>query len=360
MAGTCPRCGVKIADNLVKCPQCGRFSLMGRTECPLCKANLSQAQPEPQSTSSAEPQVKEPQHIPIQTQPRRPKRRGCLGIGCLISFLLIVAVILGAFFYWTYLSQKSHEEGDYQRLQGVTNPEFYQQFLDDYPNSVHAEEVRTKMQHLKEEVKEWADAAKKRNRISLTRFLQNYPNSIHERECRDWIDSIDWKEASSLNTEQAIDNYLKSHPNGCYTDNATARMIEFSHQKITDRDRSYIRGIMDAFFSNGMARADLDVIGQAIPETMTEFCGTASATPEQIVRFTTDKKAADVIGIHYLINADMVVKRDTLQNGQPAYAVSFSLDETVNRSDANQPSTKTYQVTSHLNDEKKIVDMNIK
>ena len=361
MAGTCPKCGVKIADNLVKCPQCGRFSLLGRTECPLCKTSLSPAQAEPQQTPPAEPQAKEPLNTPVQTPPRKPKRRGCLGLGCLISFLLIVAVILGAaFFYWTYQSQKNHEEGDYQRLQGVSNPEFYQQFLDDYPDSEHAEEVRAKMEHLKEEAKEWAEAVKKPNRINLTRFMQNYPNSIHERECRDLIDSIDWKEAASLNTDQAIENYLQNHPNGQYTDDAAAKMIEFSQQKISDRDKSYIRGIMDAFFSNGLARADLEVIGNAIPEKMTDFCGTPSATPEQIARFTTDKKAADVIGIHYLINADMVVKRDTLPDGQPAYAVSFSLDETVNRSDANQPSTKTYQVTSHLNDEKKIVDMNIK
>lgn len=359
MAGTCPRCGVKIADNLVKCPQCGRFSLKGRTECPLCKADL-RAQNEPQSPDHAQPEAKEQQHIPPQIPTPRRKRRGCLGWGCLMSFLLIVAAILGVFFYWTYMSKKSHEEGDYQRLQGVSNPEFYQQFLDDYPNSEHAEEVRTKMQHLQEEAKEWAEAEKKRNRISLTRFLQNYPNSVHERECRDLIDSIDWKEAASLNTEQAIENYMQNHPSGRYSDDATAKMIEFSQQKISDRDKSHIRGIMDAFFSNGMARGDLDVIGNAIPGTMTDFCGISPASPEQIAHFTSDKKAADVIGIHYLINADMTVKRDTLPDGQPAYAVSFSLDETVNRSDANQPSTKTYQVSSHLNDEKKIVDMTIK
>ena len=267
---------------------------------------------------------------------------------------------MGCFFYWTYLSHQAREQEEYKRLEGVTNPQFYQQFLDDYPDSEHVGEVKAKMDHLKKEASEWDLASKERNRIVLTRFLQSYPASIHERECRDMIDSIDWREAVGLNTQQAVENYLKNHPNGCYTDDAAVKLIEFSQQKISDRDRSYIRGIMDAFFSNGMARADLEVIGNAIAGTMTDFCGTPSATPEQIVQFATGKRAADVIGIHYLINADMVVGRDTMPDGQPAYAVSFSLDETVNRSDANQPSTKTYQVTSHLNDEKKIVDMSIK
>ncbi len=361
MAGTCPKCGVKIADNLVKCPQCGRLSLKGKTECPLCKTPLPQPQAQPQAGNQTQEarQAQAPQPAPQPLpQPRR-KKRGCLGWGCLIALLMMAGLGMGGFFYWTYLSHQAREESEYKRLEGVTNPQFYQQFLDDFPDSEHAGEVKAKMDHLKKEASEWETASKERNRIVLTRFLQNYPGSIHERECQDMIDSIDWKEAASLNTEQAVQNYLDHHPNGQFTDDAAERMIMYSQKKISDRDKSHIRGILDAFFSNGLARGDLEAIGNAIPGSMTDFNGTKPATAEQIARFTAERKAADVMGIHYLINPDMQVTNDTLPDGSMAYAVTFTMDETINRSDANQPSTKIYKVSAHLNGDKKIVDMKI-
>jgi len=283
-----------------------------------------------------------------------------MGWGCLLGILIVAGLLMGGFFYYTLLSRQAKEREEFQRLEGVTNTEFYEQFLRDYPDSEHAQAVRDKLRDLKEEARQWDEALKSKNRISLTRFQQTYPNSAHQRECADLIDSIDWKEAASLGTEKSVQNYMDHHPSGRYTEEAAQMMITFSQQKISDRDRLHIRGILDAFFSNGMARGDLQAIGGAIPGTMTSFCGKAQATPEQIAHFTSDKKAQDVIGIHYLINADMKVERDTLPDGLPAYSVHFSLDETVNRSDANQPSTKTYQVETHLNSEKKIVDMTIK
>lgn len=266
---------------------------------------------------------------------------------------------MGGFFYWTYQSHQSREEEEFSRLEGVTNLLFYEQFLKDFPDSEHAPEVKKQIERLQREASEWEQALKDRNRITLTRFLQNYPNSVHQRECQDMIDSIDWKEAASLNTEKAVQNYIQHHPDGRFTDEAAERMITYSQKKISDRDRSLIRGILDAFLSNGLSRGDLEAIGSAIPGTMTDFCGTKGATPEQIASFTKERKAADVMGIHYLINADMQVKSDTLPDGSQAYAITFTMDETINRSDAQQPSTKVYNVTAHMNGEKKITDMNI-
>ena len=130
--------------------------------------------------------------------------------------------------------------------------------------------------------------------------------------------------------------------------------------KITAQDKAIIRGALENFFTVAMSKQDVALITDAIPEKMENFCGTQDATPDQIVAFAKNKMAADVIGLHYTIENDFDVRKQTISDGTTGYAVNFTLQEIISRSDTNQPNTKSYQVTALLNAEHKIIRMSIR
>ena len=130
--------------------------------------------------------------------------------------------------------------------------------------------------------------------------------------------------------------------------------------KITAQDKAIIRNSLENFFTVAMSKQDLSLISEAIPEKMENFCGTQDATAEQIVAFAKNKMAADVLGLHYSIDNDFDVRKQTISDGTTGYAVNFTLQELISRSDTHQPSTKTYQVTALLNADQKIIKMSIR
>ena len=121
-----------------------------------------------------------------------------------------------------------------------------------------------------------------------------------------------------------------------------------------------MRGIYNDFFTKGMAKQDSACIAESIPDSMTRFCATLGARPNQILSFTRDKMTADVSSVIYLVEPDMRMRRETLEDGTLGLAVDFKLEETLNSSDASRSTFHTYRVTSLMNAERKIIQMNIK
>ncbi len=345
MAGTCPHCGARIADNLVKCDHCGNFCTKDLDTCPTCGNPLKKPVQTKPETSAPIPQ-------------KRKKSRGCLWRFVL---LLVVAAILGGGGYLWYLQMEEKREArDLQMLSGAMNPDFYEQFLQDHPNSPHVADVRRRMEQLLAEADEWQDVLRSKKRIDLLRFQQAHPNSLHSRECRDMIDSIDWLDARNIGTVEAMQDYMANHPDGLYTSEASDTLNAIIKSRITPEEKSLIRGVLNTFFTRGLAKQDSLCIAECIADSMARFCNTRNATPNQILSFAKEKMAEDVIGIHYIIDSGMNVRRETLSDGKLGIAADFSLEETVNRTDASRPTFHTYHVTTLLNSERKIVLMNIK
>lgn len=251
------------------------------------------------------------------------------------------------------------EQADYERLEGVTNPEFYQQFLIDYPNSKHYDEINERMRTLQTEVEEWKKLLKNVNRSSISLFMQKYPNSLRQRACEDLLDSIDWHDAVAIGTEEAITDYLHCHPSGRYVGDAADKKNALLLSKVTSEEKAMIRGTLEAFFSKAIGRQDIEAAQAAIPDSMVNFCGKKNANAEDIVEYAKEKMAKDVIGLHYSIGQQMSVRKETLPDGNTGFAVEVSLHETISRSDIDQPSSNHYRVNALLNHEQKIVKMNI-
>lgn len=352
LAGTCPQCGIKIVGNIIQCPNCKEFNLIGQNKCASCNHILETN--ETNAIKEEETEAKKPRKA-AQGKPKK-KTHGCVWFFLILA--LLTSIIAFAYF-WFENYKKEMEYESYKQLENVTNPMFYQQFLDEYPESQYNNLVRKRMEKLEAETAEWQEVLKTKSRIQLLKFLQNHPHTFRKRECEDLIDSIDWSDALNIGTHEAVADYLQHHPNGLYAEVASGKLNELAKTRISQEEKIQIRGMIHSFFSNGLAKQDSMHISCYMPQTMTEFCGKKNATVLEISQFNKEKISEDVLGIHYLINNEMNFRRETLEDGSLGFALDFIVEETINRSDATQPSHHTYQVFVWLNNEKKIIRMNI-
>lgn len=362
MAGTCPHCGIKIAGNLKKCPNCGEYCINEHDQCPHCHATLSVVttdtfiDPENEATN-IEPEVKNENS---KKEPLTPTKKDKNITPIFIAIAIILALCIGGLYILDVQKNRAKEESDYTRLENVTNPEFYQQFLIDYPDSRHYSEVEERMKRLMDESGDWEKVLAEKKRSVIIQFMQSHPNSVRTPICETMIDSIDWHDAISQNTDEAIDEYLRNHPEGIHAADAAEKKNEIAKMRITEQDVSMIRGIIASFLNNGVCKQDLEQISAAIPESMESFMGIEGATAQQIADYAKEKMAQDVIGLHYIVDGEMNVRKVTLPDSSLGYAVDFNMGETISRSDTNMPTTHDYSVSALLSADRKIIKMNIK
>ena len=351
MAGTCPHCNSKISGQLRECPNCGSYCLLTQEECPECKCKLQAPTNSPVEEGKKESQSQQP--------PRKKKKKASHWGGWVAAVLFLILCGAGYYYYNMYRMQQK-EQADYERLADITNPEFYQQFLIDYPESQHCDEIKERMLALQAEAREWEQLLKGISRSKVSQFMQNHPGSLRQRLCEDMLDSIDWHEAQTIGSEEAVTDYLSKHPSGRYVTEAAEKKNTILLTKVTPEERAMIRGTLESFFSKAIANQDIEAAREAIPDTMINFCGKQNADAEAIVQYARDKMEKDVIGLHYAIDQQMRVHKETLPNGNTGFSVEVNLQETISRSDTNQPTSNLYHVTALINQEQKIVSLRIK
>ena len=361
MAGTCPHCGTNIAGQLRQCPSCGNYCLLSQQTCPHCNHQLDTVTTDSEQVNQGEEELKQPsgENAKKTTKSSLPAN-GMTKLGILVkaifSLLLLCLLCVGGYQYYKQEKQLK-EKADYERLEGVTNPEFYQQFLIDYPESEHYEEIEERMRVLQTEAEDWKQLQKNINRSSVSLFLQKHPGSLRQRVCEDMLDSIDWQDALGIGNEEAITDYLRRHPSGRYVSDAAEMKNALLLSKVTPEEKAMIRGTLEAFFSNAIAQQDIEDAKAAIPDTMINFCGKQNADAEAIVEYAKEKMAKDVIGLHYAIGQKMDVRKETLPDSNTGFAVEVSLQETISRSDTDMPSSNHYRVNALINQEQKIVKL---
>ena len=358
MAGTCPHCGTNIAGQLRQCPSCGNYYLLSQQTCPQCN-HQTDSSSTPQGLNEEDkfkPSEGNMKKTPTTSQSEYRMMEIGIIVKGIISLLLLCLLCVGGYQYFKHERQRK-EQADYERLEGVTNPEFYQQFLIDHPKSEYYKEIEERMLMLQTEAEEWKQLQKNINRSNVSLFLQKHPNSLRQRACEDLLDSIDWQDALAIGNEEAITDYLSKHPSGRYVDDAAAKKNSLLLSKVTPEEKAMIRGTLESFFSKVIGGQDIEAAKAAIPDTMVNFCGKQNAVAETVIEYAKEKMAKDVIGLHYAIGQKMDVRKETLPDGNTGFAVEVSLHETISRSDTSQPSSNNYRVNALVNQEQKIVKL---
>ena len=212
-AEKCPNCGVAIAGNIMTCPDCGRVVLRSTTTCPSCGAKLTAPAAAQGGYKAPQPERREqynntdPYAAQQSEEPKKKKK------GPLMAVIIVVAVIVIGVLAYVLIgnaqSAKSEQEA-YESVIASSDTALYGQYLRDYPDGKHAEEVKAKLATLVAEIKDWNDACVNNTRSSFATFLTNHPGSPYEQACKDKIDSLDYQDALAAGTVDALQMYISS------------------------------------------------------------------------------------------------------------------------------------------------------
>ena len=158
-----------------------------------------------QATSSQIPPI--PTETPSQQPPKSKKKT----LYIVIAVLIVLLIGSGAWFVYAN-NTASQEEMAYQILENNDNPQDYQDFLEKYPNSEHADEVRQRLTKLEEMLAKWNTIALSDNVNDFINFKNTYNDIQYGRLCDIKIDSLDFIIAQKQGTPEAYQHNLDSHP----------------------------------------------------------------------------------------------------------------------------------------------------
>jgi len=351
MAGSCPTCGVTIDGNLRKCPECGDYYLTSQKECPHCGYEIPAKKVIPHQYADEKPER------PHKTVQRKQHSHWPL------FFTLLFIIIAGGCGYYYLLQQSKleQEEKDFQALQEVTIPSFYQDFLNRYPLSKHTAEVRMRMMEIEKEQEEWESVLLCDNPEKYRSFVQQHPTSHHIRECEAYLDSVDWEQAVRDTTEDGLLEYLKLHPEGRHVEEASEQHNTLARSKVTAEDKGLIVAMLDTFFNQGIAQQDTTQIASCILGSMEQCQECSQASPQEIILQTIQElHLDDAADYNFDFTKEFHIRRTTLTDGNLGFVVDFLLQATPKQQAASaETNTSLHQVNLTLTGDTKIQKMRI-
>lgn len=356
LAGTCPQCGVAIMGNLIHCSQCGTYYLKTENQCPYCDYKEEDTEEEKESHKK---------QTEVETNDIHPEEKKKSPFWKILTTLACITLLGGGSYigyqYYTEYTYRMEEKKRFEELALLTNPEFYRQYLADYPQSIYRNEVEERLQALTDESAAWTKTLQSGTKTDLTKFLETYPGSLNSRKCLQLIDSIDWAEASEKGTEEAISQYLEEHPEGIYTSEAVDFKKQLNQKKTSLEENDLIDKTINVFFTQTLSNGEKKSISESITEPMQSFCGTAKATAQHVQKFINSKKTKNVASVKYIVGMPITKSREKLYDNTTGFRVECTIEEIITyKSGKQKTSEKQYTATCLLNGKYKIVMIDLK
>lgn len=153
---------------------------------------------------------------------RKPKRKRRVWVWvCLVLVLVVAATGVGLGWYVHADNERAAAERAYTALHESYASDDYRSFLERFPDSPYAADVRQRMQQLLQLEREWAYIADSGDAAIFRRFRERHPNPLYDRLCDSKIDSLDWVSAQAGDTWASYDLYMRRHPTGLHYAEAT-------------------------------------------------------------------------------------------------------------------------------------------
>ena len=270
--------------------------------------------------------------------------------------ILIPAAVAGGFYF--YLNQQVSEQEAYELLNNNETSEDYENYLNRYPSSHHADEVRERLQKLRTMYGDWQRIANSSYASDFERFRQNYPQSLLVKQCELKIDSLDWETAKKLNTPEALADYMEKHPDGRYAQDASQVQNTLEKSIVTPEERSQISSAFHGFFQ-AFGENDNASLFTYITPTMTQFLSKKNATKADVGDIINRTYSSDIENCSFVVNDDYQIKKAVDEQGNTTYTVSFSVDQHIERTGEGK-TFGSYTVNATLNGEMKISSLTMK
>lgn len=258
--------------------------------------------------------------------PPHKKKRTTLWV--VLFFCLLILGGGGAVAY--YLYQQQNESTAYQVLIDNERVEDYEDFLQRFPNSSRAAEVKMRLGKLKAMYAEWGRMENSAYISDFERFKENYPSSLLVKQCDLKIDSLDWVQVSKANTADAISGYIQRHPNGRYLTEANLALNTLVASKPSESEVQLIATTIAGFYEAFGANDEATLITYITP-IMSTFLNKTNATKAQVTDIISSTYNDHILHCRFVLNNDYVCTKHTDESNNVTYNVTFTVDQHITR-----------------------------
>ena len=324
----CPECGQQVSDKAAVCPHCG-VAIAGNPE------------------------------IKAANNPKAGKNnRATIYVVAAVIALAIVAV---GFYYYNNVESDNEMEA-YENAMACNEPAIMENYLDMYADApqAHRDSVMAHLAILRKGETDWSDALVNNSRMAFENYLRTYPTSIHKTEALLKIDSIDWTVAVKADNADAYQKYALAHPDGEHIDEARLKMEQMEKTQLTDEEKQKVTGVLTSFFM-ALASQDEDELTMAVDVALNSFLHRVGATKMDVISYMHRiHKPEDISSITFRMNNDWKIEKIDLGTDDCSYAVDFSVDEKIDRTDTSKETFCSYKVSAKVSSAGKITELNMK
>lgn len=292
--------------------------------------------------------------------PRKSRKGWWIALAAVVG--IVLAIGLTGFLLYQY-TQQQNELAAYENAIQSKEPAVLQNFLDNYASASkdHRDTIAARLEALKLQDLEWNNVVRSQSKSALMRYMKLHPESIHITEARLIVDSLDWVQAISQNTLEAYKNYMSQHQDGLHYDDAKMNCDNLSKSMVTPEEQQMITQLFTNYF-NSLAHDDESGLLATLGTVIRTFLNRQDVTTDQVVNYMRKlHEAADITGMSFLLNNDWKIEKiENYDTGEMEYAVTFSVNQHIDRSDADKEREATYRVSAKVSPEGRIVDLNMR
>ncbi|MCD8290302.1 MAG: zinc ribbon domain-containing protein [Prevotella sp.] len=368
-APTCPNCGVEIAGKITVCPDCGNAYFKEDGACPHCKNHssdideeeneqiiVSHDNHEDKDVSQSSP-ISEPDDTPEPpvNSGGNDKKKGKGKTVLIVSFIIAV-IIVGVCFFFYNQAVSNKEESEYEYALNSSDPTILQSYLDNFKDAPeeHINIIREHLQKLSLEDVEWNDAVINGTKSALNNYLNKYPDTPHKQEILDKLDSIDWIQATNINTIEAFQSYVDNHYDGAHYDEAMLALKNIKSNEIKPADTQFVKTIFHNFFVAINSKDEGSLIAD-VSDNMT-LLGKDNVSKNDVIAFMYKLYKPEIKSMLWTLTNDYDIQKKTVADGQFEYTVRFSAIQKVEGYD-NKTTNNRYRIDANINADGKISDL---
>ena len=362
LAETCPSCGIAIAGNISKCPHCGGTMLANQDVCPNCLHSVHERPAIDRELVKSPVETSPEENSQNSKEEQKPKSHRVLWTTLVVALVIALSVLFVGYYFYQH-TQRQNELYAYENALQSNEPAVLQNFLDIYMEAPqeHRDTIEAHLEQLKLIDLEWQNAANSKSKTALLRYIKLHPESVHVTEAKFIIDSLDWINAANINTMESYKDYMETHSDGLHYDDAKMNYDKLADRIVTPADEKMISQLFSNYF-NSLAQDDEGALMATLGNIVRTFFNRQNVTKADVVQYMKKlHEAADITGMNFLLNNDWKIdKIENIDTGEMEYAVTFSVDQRIDRSDPTQERLATYKVSAKVSPEGRIVDMNMK
>ncbi|MCD8298003.1 MAG: zinc-ribbon domain-containing protein [Prevotella sp.] len=366
-APTCPNCGVEIAGKITVCPDCGNAFFKEYGVCPHCKNDSSVVDDGENVQAIVHDDNSQDENIVSETSdapendaaPALPANNGQhekkKGKTVLIVSFIIAVVIVGACFFLYYQAVSNKEESEYEYALKSSDPMILQNYLNNFKDAPqeHIDIIKEHLQKLSLEDVEWNDAVVNGTKSALNNYLNKYPDTPHKLEIMDKIDSIDWIQATNINTIEAYQSYADNHYDGAHYDEAMLALKNIKSNEVKPTDVQFVKSIFHNFFVAINSKDESSLIAD-VCDNMT-LLGKENASKNDVIAFMYKLYKPEIKSMLWTLGNDYDIQKKTVEDGQFEFTVNFSAIQRVDGYD-NKTTNNKYRINANINANGKISD----